>query len=436
MQDFADAVHSQDPLTLAGLNTGATLSGAPQIAINGFDSIGVTPTSGRNDITGQIADTLSWTVGKHQLRFGLEYRRAYIDLYYNWGARGAFNFGTGPSVLGPWAGDTSVTDPNVLTLADFLAGYSYTSGITLGTQERFIYTHTGSAFAEDSWQVTPKLNVNLGLRYDYQQPYYTNDPNLSIFDPTSSTGLVVAGGGSGTPDYIYNSNKVDLSPRVGLSYQALNGTVVRANYGIYYDQPAGQAFFGNIGIPNGGAGGVNNNPAGSQPNESIVLNTPSRGAHLDIQPGNADLHARPGSAHGQQRGLHLLGQPQLQNALRRALRSEHRAEPGQGVAVERRLRGHGQPPQPRPAGHQPECTGRRPEPLDGCRPERLHVQLPAVHAALLLQVPQLRHHQPDQLRRCVQLQRAAGYAAQQFVAWAYQPVRLRLEPQSGRLQRL
>jgi hypothetical protein len=274
MQDFADEVHSQNPLTLAGLNTGASLSGAPQIAINGFDSIGVTPTSGRNDIYGQIADTLSWTVGKHQFRFGLEYRRSYIDLYYNWGARGAFNFGSG-GVLGPWVSDSTVTDSNILNLADFMAGYAYTSGITLGTQERFIYTHTGSGFAEDSWQVAPKLNVNLGLRYDYQQPFYTNSPNLSVFDPSSSTGLVVASGGSGTPQYIYNSNKIDLSPRVGLSYEALKGTVIRANYGIYFDQPAGQAFFGNIGIPNGGAGGVNNNPAGSQPNESIVLNTPN-----------------------------------------------------------------------------------------------------------------------------------------------------------------
>ncbi|MGA2049254.1 MAG: TonB-dependent receptor [Terracidiphilus sp.] len=271
MQDFADEVHSQNPLTLAGLNTGASLSGSPQIAINGFDSIGVTPTSGRNDIGGQIADTLSWTVGKHQFRFGLEYRREYIDLYYNWGARGAFNFN---GEVGPWSGAT-VTDPNVLTLADYLAGYAYTSGITLGTQERFIYTHTGSAFAEDSWQVTPALNLNFGLRYDYQQPYFTNDPNLSIFDPNSATGLVVASGGSGTPDYIYQSNKIDLSPRFGLSFQALKGTVIRANYGVYFDQPAGQAFFGNIGIPNGGAGGVNNNPAGSQPNESIVVNTPT-----------------------------------------------------------------------------------------------------------------------------------------------------------------
>ena len=275
-QNFADAVHSQNPLTLAGLNIGTNISGTPQVAINGFDSIGVTPTSGRNDISGQISDTVSWTLGKHQVRFGAEYRRSYIDLYYYFGGRGAFNFGTGPSQIGPWSADTSVTDSNVLNLADFLAGYSYTSNITLGTQERDIYTHTGSVFGEDSWQVNPKLNINLGLRYDYQQPFYTNDPNLSYFDPNSPTGLVAAGG-SGNPDYIYNSNKLNFSPRIGISYQQSERTVVRANYGLYFDQPAGQAFFGNIGIPNGGSGGANNNPVGTQPNEAIVLGASTPG---------------------------------------------------------------------------------------------------------------------------------------------------------------
>jgi hypothetical protein len=273
-QSFADANHSQNPLTLAGLNSGATLSGAPQIAINGFDSIGVTPTSGRQDITGQLADTLSWTVGKHQMRFGAEYRRAYIDLYYNWGARGAFNFGTS-GVLGPWASDKSVTDPNILNLADYMAGYSAQSSIVLGTQERLLYTHTGTLFAEDSWQVATKLNLNLGLRYDYQQPFYTNGPNLSYFDPGNG-GLVVAGGGSGSPAYIYASNKLNFSPRFGFAYQpGIRGMVVRGNFGLYFDQPAGQGFFGNIGIPNNGAGGANNNPVGSEPNESIVLGPPS-----------------------------------------------------------------------------------------------------------------------------------------------------------------
>ena len=282
-QGFADSVHSQNPLALAGLNTGASLSGSPDIAINGFDQIGVTPTSGRNDITGQISDILSWTLGRHQLRFGLEFRRAYIDLYYNFGGRGTFNFGTN-GVLGPWSvagpqkvvagtnigGNGSVTDTNVLNLADYLAGYAYQSTITLGTQERFLYTHTGSGFVEDSWQINPKLNVNLGLRYDYQQPFYTNPANTSIFNP-SAGGLVVTGAGNGSPEYGYNSNKLDFSPRIGFSYQLNPTTVVRGNYGVYFDQPAGQAFFGNLGIPNQGASGINSNPVGSEPNEAIIL---------------------------------------------------------------------------------------------------------------------------------------------------------------------
>jgi outer membrane receptor protein involved in Fe transport len=268
-QGFADQVHNQDLLTLAGLNTGAGITGAPLVQISGFDEIGATPTSGRNDIMAQISDIVTWTVGKHQIRFGVDYRRAYVDLYYNFGGRGSFGFGSG-GVLGPWSADTTVTS-DVQNLADFMAGFAFHPSITLGVQERFIYTHTGAAFGQDTWQVTPKLSLNLGARYDYEQPFYTNPPNSSIFDPNNG-GLLVAGS-SGAPQYIYNANRLNFSPRVGLSYQVLPSMVFRGNYGIYFDQPAGQAFYGNLGVSNGGANGVNNNPAGSQPNYSIVLGT-------------------------------------------------------------------------------------------------------------------------------------------------------------------
>jgi outer membrane receptor protein involved in Fe transport len=266
-QGFADQVHNQDLLTLTELNTGAGITGAPLVQISGFDEIGATPTSGRNDIMAQISDIVNWTVGKHEIRVGVDYRRAYIDLYYNFGGRGTFGFGSG-GVLGPWSADTSATS-DVQNLADFMAGYAFHPSITLGVQERLIYTHTGAAFGQDTWQITPKLSLNLGVRYDYEEPFYTNPPNSSIFDPNNG-GLLIAGN-SGAPQYIYNSNKLNFSPRVGLSYNALPSTVIRANYGIYFDQPAGQAFYGNLGVSNGGANGVNNNPAGSEPNYSIVL---------------------------------------------------------------------------------------------------------------------------------------------------------------------
>jgi hypothetical protein len=279
VQGFSDKVASTNP-AVAGLDTGVgpALYGAPNVQIAGFDQIGVTPASGRNDITGHISDIVSWSIGKHELRMGLEYRRAYIDVYYYFGGRGTFVF-TGTE--GPWSqsslanqNNTAIQalDPNVVSLADYLAAYDNSEAIISGDQERFLYTHTGSGFVQDSWQLTPKLNVNFGLRYDYQQPFYTNSPNLSTFRPNDG-GLVVTGAPK-SPQYAYNSNKLDYSPRVGFSYQPgqFNGLVVRGNFGLYFDQPAGQAFVGNLGIPNDGASGINANAVGTEPVATIIQN--------------------------------------------------------------------------------------------------------------------------------------------------------------------
>ena len=268
VQSFADAVRDINPSTV-GLDTGITnpsLFGPPNIAINGFDQIGLTPESGRNDITGHLTDILSWNIGKHQFRVGGEYRRAYIDIYYNFGGRGAFSF-TGTQ--GPWSADPNV-DPNTAALADFLAGFDYQGSITRGDQERFLYSHTGSGYAQDSYQVTPKLNVNYGIRYDFQQPIYANTKNLSTFIP-SQGGLVVAG--QGVP-YIYPSDRTSISPRLGFAYQPSQaaGLVLRGSYGIYFDQPAAQSFINQGGISNNGAVGVVQNPIGTDPVYSVTAN--------------------------------------------------------------------------------------------------------------------------------------------------------------------
>src|SRR5258708_35927030 len=127
-QVFSDANSNFNPVAL-GLNTGVTspnLRGAPLIAISGFENTGLTPNSGRNDITGHFADALSYTTGKHQLRFGGEIRQARIDSFYTTGGRGAFYF-TGQQ--GPWRGllDDSDVDSNVVARAGLLARFGHPS---------------------------------------------------------------------------------------------------------------------------------------------------------------------------------------------------------------------------------------------------------------------------------------------------------------------
>ena len=89
-QTFSDFNTNFD-LASAGLNLydGFNLAGAPNIQITGFDEIGLTPPEGREDITGHLTDVVSYTTGKHQFRFGGEFRRAQLEEFYHRHALGS-----------------------------------------------------------------------------------------------------------------------------------------------------------------------------------------------------------------------------------------------------------------------------------------------------------------------------------------------------------
>ena len=71
---------------------GKPIPGAPNIAISGFDQVGITPPEGRNDITGHLTDIVSYTTGRHQFRFGGEVRQGRVDEFYYRRSLGSFNF--------------------------------------------------------------------------------------------------------------------------------------------------------------------------------------------------------------------------------------------------------------------------------------------------------------------------------------------------------
>ncbi len=253
-----------------GLVDGSKYTDAPELQITGFDSTGRTPPEGRNDITGQISDNLSWVKGKHQMRLGGEFRRVSLNEFYHRKAQGDFKFN---GAQGNWDLSKSslasgITDPNVTAritaLADYLAGDVYSSAITLGNPERTVFVHTFAFFAQDSYQVTTKLNVNFGVRWDYEGPLNDDKKDLSVFRP-SLGGVVFQGDKISS---VYDPTYTDFSPRIGVSYQATPHMVVRAGAGIYYDTPNINPFLDNR-PGNNAPNGLEGNPAGASPVFSI-----------------------------------------------------------------------------------------------------------------------------------------------------------------------
>lgn len=289
-QVFADANQSYNPVAL-GLNTGVTnpsLSGSPRINISpaaggsGFDPIGITPNSGRNDITGHLDDALSYVHGRHEYRMGGEFRQAQVDDFYQSGQRGTFTF---DGTQGPWSAtptggaltpclseatqnvgnpEPSTIDPNLLGLADFLAGCVSTSSIVQGDPKRQVFVNNFDLFAQDAWQLNSRLNLNYGIRYDYVGPIHNSTKDLSTFLPTAANGIAVAGQNIGL---LYPQYWKNFSPRVGFAYQPGNdgNLVVRGGFGLYFDTPNMVPFLNERATNNGGPFGIQDNPAGASP---------------------------------------------------------------------------------------------------------------------------------------------------------------------------
>jgi hypothetical protein len=284
-QIFHDANNSFNETAL-GLDTspdaligGQPIPGAPNLQISGFDQVGITPPEGRTDVTGHVGDVLSYVVGKHQLRFGGEVRQGHVDEFYYRRSLGSFSFlGTANiangTTGGPWnvycAANPTVSgcDLNTTALADFLAGDVAQSDIAIGTAQRKVVVNGFDFFGQDEWQLTRKLNINLGLRYEYIGPLHDGDKDLAVFIP--SQGLQIQGNGIGS---IFPPDKNNFAPRFGFAYQptASADLVVRGGIGVFYDQINMNPFL-DFRPPIGAADGLQDNPIGPSPVDNYSTN--------------------------------------------------------------------------------------------------------------------------------------------------------------------
>lgn len=208
------------------INTGTGAPGFPFIRIDNFGSE-LGGRDGRPSGTSpnpylEFQDNVSYLRGKHAFKFGIEASRIEADNFVNDG-RGRIEFQGGQS----FAGSTD--------LEDFFAGVPSFAFQNIGSPNYQVTWHSLSGFFQDDWRITPKVMLNLGMRYSYYSPFHEKNNHLGNFDPNSATGIVQQGQ-PGVGNTIWKPDRGNWSPRLGLAWDITGKgtTVVRAGAGIFY----------------------------------------------------------------------------------------------------------------------------------------------------------------------------------------------------------
>jgi len=241
--------------------TNPTFGGFPNIVINGFPSFSLGGPNSWPKIVGpdsvyQITDSVSVQRGKHAIKFGGEILLNRSDDNVTSNNKGPLQFSS---------------------LDNFFTGTLKRARITSGDTARSLSDEGYALFVQDDWRLTPRLTVNLGLRYELTTVVSANNNLLGNFLPAQGLDQV----GSSQLGSVMNGDHKDFAPRVGFAWDVFgNGkTVVRGGAGVYYSQASFDSFmsvanlFGLRTIPTGVPLYANGNPTPTTAGGSINVAT-------------------------------------------------------------------------------------------------------------------------------------------------------------------
>jgi hypothetical protein len=216
---------------LLGSNpSNSTGQGLPSISISGLQEIMDVPGGVKfNDTDITVVDNADWQTGRHVWKFGFIYQH-YRATYGFVNDYGTLNF------------DGSVTGN---AYADFLLGIPQSSARTNPLPTRHLYVSNWGIYAQDNFQLSPKLTLNYGLRYDYYGTPDAPDNRMYNWDPASGD-VIVSQAGMADISPLYPSSitvtpgavraisdKTNFAPRIGAAYRLSKNSVIRGGYGIY-----------------------------------------------------------------------------------------------------------------------------------------------------------------------------------------------------------
>jgi hypothetical protein len=191
-------------------------------------------TQGATENILSVSNATSWVKGHHNVRFGIQAQFRKYDQLTEVPPRGGFTFN------GQFTGNP---------VADFLLGYCSTCTGAFGSSRSNYSSPTFAPFIDDNWQVSSRLTLQMGLRWEYLGPWHEKNNQEGSFDPVSGkigfhvvpTNLpaslvpLIINQDNFFPSGILKKDLNNFGPRVGVVYSANDTTVVRTGFGVYYD---------------------------------------------------------------------------------------------------------------------------------------------------------------------------------------------------------
>jgi hypothetical protein len=228
---------TSEEVGIKGANLDDFSSGLTSININGFGApvLGFANSMpwdrGEKTYIGSGILTKLW--GNHSLKFGEEVRHnrdLLLQIQDQGGVRGQYTFNGGRTAIpSDTAAQNGISNALAAFLLDVPANYSRDIKVIEqpGTKHYSFFT-----FAQDTWQVTPKLTLNLGIRHEYYTPLVgiVDKGGLSNYNPANNTELV-AGYGNIPTDIGVEGTWKNFVARIGGAYRLTEKTVIRAGYG-------------------------------------------------------------------------------------------------------------------------------------------------------------------------------------------------------------
>lgn len=206
-------------------------AGPPFVQVSGYAAVGDPITGPRNTYENNIniSGSMTWIHGRHEFKFGGGYGHDQINVLFGIATNGFFVFAPAP-----------IND----AFASFLIGQPVLFLQGGGDPSRGLRGNNFNLYAQDTFKVSSRLTLNLGLRYDVPSPYTEIRNRQNLFEPgvqstvipSAPPGLVYPGD-AGVPDGLIPTERRAFAPRVGLAYDPTGKGqwLVTAAYGVFFD---------------------------------------------------------------------------------------------------------------------------------------------------------------------------------------------------------